>query len=67
MSFLNKEQLLARGGKKKKPAPIDWDGDDHLAAGLKASGCNDASEMMKTFHHTSKCKIQRKKRLEIRT
>lgn len=57
MSFLDKEQLLARGGLKKKQAPIDWDGDDHLAAGLKASKCKDVSEMMKTFHQTSKCKM----------
>jgi hypothetical protein len=42
---------------EKQRAPIDWDGDDHLAAGLKASKWKDVSEMMKTFHHTSKCKI----------
>jgi hypothetical protein len=29
MSFFNKEQLLARGEFKKKPAPIDWSGDDY--------------------------------------
>jgi hypothetical protein len=57
MSFFNKEQLLARGEFKKKPAPIDWSGDDYLAAALKASKCKDVNEMMKTFHQTSKCKM----------
>lgn len=59
MSFFTKEQLEARGELKKKQAPIDWTGDDYLAAALKASNCKDVNEMMKTFHQTSKCKICR--------
>jgi hypothetical protein len=57
VNFFTKEQLEARGELKKKLSPIDWSGDDHLAAALKASNCKDVNEMMKTFHQTSKCKM----------
>jgi hypothetical protein len=55
--FFKQRTIVSSRRIEKKQAPIDWDGDDHLAAGLKASKCKDVSEMMKTFHQTSKCKM----------